>query len=577
LRAATPTLPLDEIEKRDDDETVLFDACAVLLGGLVLNPPAHAQYTTDYQTNIISGVTSNWSGDYNVGNNSNFSDVLLIQNSGVLSNSSGLIGSGGQGSNVVIVSGSGSVWNNSGTVDIGEGSEYNQLIVTNGGAVYSVDGVVGDLHSDYNTVLVTGTGSVWSNFGNIYLGLDEAANNSFTIADGAAVYNNGDFDVDFAMSMGDTVLVTGDGSVLTAGVVDLSGEGDDTITVSNGGMVNSSSLVFEGDGYQEVFVTGKGSVWNSGGIQTMTYFGPALLTISNGGVVNSYAAQLKSDVDVVFVTGSGSTWDIQTSLDIWSVSQMTVSNGGTVILGGVGVINGGYFSLSISSGSVYVAGLLQVDPGTLAFNSGTLATEATSINSGSIFAVGDGVDAATFQLASGGSGIHSFANGLAISSNALLTGCGTIEGSLIVNPGGTVLANCGGTLTFTGIVTNNGTMQALNGSILEAYALVVNNGVIDIRAGTTNFHGGFINNGIVITTNNFPAITAIHVVGSDVEISVKTGNGSTYVFEENTNLTTGSWTPVIEFTGTGGVITFIDPGAATQPQRFYRVGLIPSP
>ena len=43
-------------------------------------PAAHAQYTASYQTNIISGVTNNWSGNYIVGN-TNFADVLLIQNS----------------------------------------------------------------------------------------------------------------------------------------------------------------------------------------------------------------------------------------------------------------------------------------------------------------------------------------------------------------------------------------------------------------------------------------------------------------------------------------------------------------
>jgi hypothetical protein len=260
---------------------------------------------------------------------------------------------------------------------------------------------------------------------------------------------------------------------------------------------------------------------------------------------------------------------------------VTVSDGAAVIAENVSF--GSVSSVAISGGGLYVTnglgtGALGVeDNGAITFNSGTLATEATSINNGSMFTVGDGTDAATFQLASGGSGIHSFANGLTISSNAFLTGCGTIEGSTVVNPGGTVVANCGGTLTFTGIVTNNGTMQALNGSVLEAYSNLVNNGVIDIRGGNTNFHGGFVNNGIVITTNNFPVITAIQVVGPDIELSVTTGTGSTYLFEESTNLVGGSWTPVIEFDGTGSVINFIDPGAALLPQRFYRVGLIPSP
>jgi hypothetical protein len=211
------------------------------------------------------------------------------------------------------------------------------------------------------------------------------------------------------------------------------------------------------------------------------------------------------------------------------------------------------------------------------FDGGLLSSGGTAVTNSQTFFVGDGTDAATFQLASGGTGIHSFANGLTISSNAFLTGCGTIEGSVVVNPGGTVVANCGGALTFTGIVTNNGTMQALNGSVLEAYSNLVNNGVIDIRSGTTNFHGGFVNNGIVITTTNFPVITAIQLLGPDIEISVTTGDGNTYLFEEATNLIGGGWMPVIEFDGTGSVTTFIDPGAALLPQRFYRVGLVPSP
>src|ERR1700685_3215353 len=56
----------------------------VLLSGLLFGHPASAQYTADYQTNIISGVTSNWSGDYIVGSKTS-SDVLMIKNDGNIS------------------------------------------------------------------------------------------------------------------------------------------------------------------------------------------------------------------------------------------------------------------------------------------------------------------------------------------------------------------------------------------------------------------------------------------------------------------------------------------------------------
>src|SRR5260221_2095741 len=41
-----------------------------LLAGIILSPRlSHAQYSANFQTNIISGVTSNWTGDYLIGSN----------------------------------------------------------------------------------------------------------------------------------------------------------------------------------------------------------------------------------------------------------------------------------------------------------------------------------------------------------------------------------------------------------------------------------------------------------------------------------------------------------------------------
>jgi hypothetical protein len=117
-------------------------------------------------------------------------------------------------------------------------------------------------------------------------------------------------------------------------------------------------------------------------------------------------------------------------------------------------------------------------------------------------------------------------------------------------------------------------MWTTAGSVLESYGAVVNNGIIYILNGnSTNFHSSFVNNGLVITTNDIPVITRIQVVGSDVQISLRTGAGALYSFEETTNLVNG-WTPVLEFYGDGGIEIIIDPNAAVLPQRFYRVGLV---
>ena len=109
------------------------------------------------------------------------------------------------------------------------------------------------------------------------------------------------------------------------------------------------------------------------------------------------------------------------------------------------------------------------------------------------FVVGDGIQSATFRLLGG---VHTLVNDLKIRTNALLTGCGTINGNVLVE--GTVLADCGGNLVFTGTVTNNATMKAINGSTLEFFGPVVNNGLIDAIGGNTNFHAGVINNGVIL-------------------------------------------------------------------------------
>jgi hypothetical protein len=79
--------------------------------GIILSSrPTAAQYTADFQTNIISGVTSNWTGDYYVGN-FYFSCALLVQNSGMLSNGVGYLGYDSS-NNSVLVTDSGSIWSN---------------------------------------------------------------------------------------------------------------------------------------------------------------------------------------------------------------------------------------------------------------------------------------------------------------------------------------------------------------------------------------------------------------------------------------------------------------------------------
>jgi hypothetical protein len=256
------------------------------------------------------------------------------------------------------------------------------------------------------------------------------------------------------------------------------------------------------------------------------------------------------------------------------VGQMSISNG-TVTAADVFVGNS---SNPTSSGTLTLAGgTLTVDSliaqnganGVFTFNAGMLTSSGASVNNSQLFAVGDGTDAATYQL---NGGVHSFANNMEIRHNALLTGCGTVTGNVVVDSGGTVFANCGGKLTFTGAVTINGTMRAINGSILEAYGAVVNNGTIDIiNGGVTNFHSGFTNNGTVLDSKSV-RISQASKAAQDFVVQIPSVAGHTYQLQFTTSLAPANWTNTgASQPGTNGVLTFTDPGGAANPQRFYRV------
>ena len=80
------------------------------------------------------------------------------------------------------------------------------------------------------------------------------------------------------------------------------------------------------------------------------------------------------------------------------------------------------------------------------FISGAFNTKSTTVSNTQTFAFGDGVGAATYHLLGG---VHSFADGLRIRNNGTLSGCGTINGSVQVDAGGTMISDCGGTLSVT--------------------------------------------------------------------------------------------------------------------------------
>lgn len=161
---------------------------------------------------------------------------------------------------------------------------------------------------------------------------------------------------------------------------------------------------------------------------------------------------------------------------------------------------------SQSGGTVTVDQLVVTNGADSVFtlSGGALNSGGTFVTNAQEFVVGDGSSVATFGLLGG---VHAFAGGLRIRTNATLTGCGTINGNVMVDAGGTVRATCGTTLNFTGSVTisNNADIVATGGTVLKFYGPVFNYGVIDATHGDVQFLSptNDLNNGTVLTRNSY--------------------------------------------------------------------------
>jgi len=560
---------------------------------------------------LVTGTGSVWSNLNAIGiGYENFDNSGLNVGNTLMISAGGAVycaGGGVTGPNSAVVTGNGSVWSSSGGLTFRSGTSFfggdsfDLLTIADGGAVYNAGGYVGG-----GAVLVTGTGSVWSNSGELFIEGDNlhAGNGSMIISNGGAVYSGGGEVASFDQYIL-PVVVTGTGSVWNI-ENDLNFEGFySSMAISDGGAVYCGSADF--DEYGDVQVAGAGSVWyieNSVSIARFTG-----LIIFDGGAVYSGSGVLTFD-DYVQVTGTGSVWSIGSGLDIdpggYLGADLLISYGGAVSAANVSSA-GDDSDLNVSGGILYVTnglgtGVLQIDAGALSIDSGTVTADqlvlsdddgastfsfmsglvnsgGTFVTNGQDFVVGDGTDVATFHLAGG---FHSFANGLLVDTNSSVTGCGTLDGSVVIDPDATVLANCGGTLTFTGIVTNNGTLRAINGSILEFYGPVVNNGLIDITGGTTNFHNTFVNNGSIISAASPFRITSIAKQANNILITWMSSPGQTNELQVTPGgtggtYTTNNFTPIFTVTNTVGSVTnYLDIGAATNsPARYYRVRLVP--
>jgi uncharacterized repeat protein (TIGR03803 family)/T5SS/PEP-CTERM-associated repeat protein len=294
--------------------------------------------------------------------------------------------------------------------------------------------------------------------------------------------------------LGMLAIDTNGALVVNSSVVRVSGSlvvgqygGNAVLTITNGGTVNSGSGsvgATQSGSNNTVLVNGNGAAWNSQGALYVGLEGAGnnQCKIGTGGLVSA------GNVYIGYSDSSGSS---SNNLIQVNGGNLTVSSGALVVSQG-----GGPGTLTFNGGMITVNQLVLTNGGNSAFtfNAGTLTSGGTFVTNNELFVVGDGTDAATFDL---NGGVHNFFNNLEIRNNATLTGCGTINGNVTVDPGGTVLASCGGVLNFSGTVTNFGSVIAANGTTINFFGPVVNSGVIDAINGFAQFSYPPQNNGTI--------------------------------------------------------------------------------
>ena len=139
---------------------------------------------------------------------------------------------------------------------------------------------------------VTGAGSTWTNTGTLVVG--GQGTGTLTIQDGGTVNSGGGGSVGLAAGSNGTVTVTGPGSSWIngpSGGLNIGSFGTGTLTIANGGRVINITAVTANIGngagsHGTVTVTGAGSTWSNSSGVNIGNLGTGTLTIADGGIVN---------------------------------------------------------------------------------------------------------------------------------------------------------------------------------------------------------------------------------------------------------------------------------------------------
>jgi T5SS/PEP-CTERM-associated repeat protein len=533
----------------------------LLIWIVVDSRPSEAQYTANFQTNIVDGVGSGGS-NYIVGSNT-FADVLLIRNKGSVNDGSGYVGyEVGSSNNSVVITGSGSVWQNgfffTDHLYIGYSGAGNSVIISNRGSLYvpSISSMVGaNASSSNNSVLVTGSGSVWTNgSGNLTIG-GRGDGNSLVISNGGAVIGSSASYCTIGQSSSwNRVTITGTGSTWQVSYALNVGQHEgNSLTVANGGTLYAESgtvgMGFPSGGSNNTgLVTGRGSVWSNLFLHIGWNTGGNSLVISNGGMAVNSGLDTglgAGDGNQIVVTGTGSVLKVN----------------GTMVVGSGGAFSG----LEISDGAQVIDGRATIGSASTSSSNRVVVLPGGSWY-GNILQVG-GLGSSNSVLVSGGT----------VSASNLVVGVAspTCDNVVELDTGSVFVTNA----AHDAVLEVRDGSLILNGGTIQADPLLMTNPCAQFV-----HTGGTLIVGNVILDPNAFRIVSVTRQGNDILITWVMGPGATNTLQATTGGPAGGYNTngfadiftVTNNTAVGTVTNYLDIGAATNaPARYYRARLVP--
>ncbi len=358
-----------------------------------------------------------------------------------------------------------------------------------------------------------------------------------------------------------TVTVEGPGSVWNTASSHIGRDGNGTLTIMSGGLVNdtgnSTIIGFRSTATGAATVDGLGSSWTLDGTLAVGFASSGTLTIQNGATVagdgRGRIGQNLGGIGVVTIDGPGSAWTLQNSLNVGMLGNgsVSVSNGGSLGVtqassfigdgaGGIGSLSATGTGTSVNFRDLSVG---HEGTGTLTISGGAtgsgrwlkIGEDAGSVGTMIVDGTGSSWTGASFtvnRLGDFGTGTLTISNGGAVNLGSILGIASAGSGTLNIGSASTDMAVAPGTLTAPSIqfLSSNGRIVFNHtGTDYEFSTPMSGPGTIDVLAGTTSLTGASTYTGATTVTGGTLAVNTDISTSSGVTVSnggVLGGNGT---------------------------------------------------